>query len=180
MKSAIILATMGLALAGCGYSGGNDVTASRDETKEGANYGSATDIAQGDGSVRSTNELNSADNGLGGPANRQTGNYQSQELPGQTSDEELAKKIKVALTTGSLGTTGVIAENQLGPVDVKVENGAVTLTGAVSSEGEKQSFEKRVANMKGVKSVNNQLTVGGRNLQDKPLQPIYPNTKGNQ
>ena len=110
---------------------------------------------------------------------RQSGNYESQPKQGQESDEELAKKIRIALTTGSMGTTGVIAENQLTKIQVQSQDGNVTLTGPVSSEGEKQTVQKQVAGMKGVKSVQNQLTVvqgGGQNPTESPL----PRTSGNQ
>ena len=147
--------------------------------KNEGNFGSATDVVSSDGNQVNTNNLNVADNGIGGPMQRQSGNYESQPKQGQESDEELAKKIRIALTTGSMGTTGVIAENQLTKIQVQSQDGNVTLTGPVSSEGEKQTVQKQVAGMKGVKSVQNQLTVvqgGGQNPTESPL----PRTSGNQ
>ena len=77
-------------------------------------------------------------------------------------------------------TTGAIAENQLTKIDVQVQNGAVTLSGSVASEEEKQTIQNQVAGMKGVQSVNNQLTVqpgsSAQNSTDSPL----PRTPGNQ
>jgi hypothetical protein len=163
----------GLAVSCGNYSGGSKVSANLNESSEDPNFGSATDI-RGVNEHSSTNALNDADNGLGGPMQRQSGNYQSQPLPGQASDDELAKKIKVALTTGSTGTTGVLAENQLTPIDVGVRNGEVTLRGPVSSEEEKQTIQKQVEGMRGVRSVRNELTVGSRTVQDRATDPLVP------
>ena len=168
-------------LLACSEDGrGKQVSADRKENKESPNFGSATDVVSSDGSGVSTNQLNSADNGIGGPMQRQSGNYQSQSMPGQGSDQELAKQIRAALTTGSMGTTGVIAEDQLTKIQVQANNGSIVLTGPVGSEGEKKTIEKQVSGMKGVKSVRNELTVSGdakgRNAIDSPL----PRTTGNQ
>ena len=159
---------------------GDQISSAQNESSESPNFGSATDVVRSDGTQVSTNQLNDADNGIGGPAQRASGNYQSQSMPGQATDQELAKQIKIALTTGSVGTTGVIAENQLTKIDVQVQNGTVTLSGSVASEQEKQTIQKQVAGMKGVQSVNNQLTVqpgsAPQNSTDSPL----PRTPGNQ
>ena len=121
-------------LIACGNSNtGDQISAAQNESSEPPNFGSATDVVRSDGSQVNTNQLNDADNGIGGPAQRASGNYQSQTIPGQASDRELAKHIKIALTTGSVGTTGAIAENQLTKIDVQVQNGAVTLSGSVAS-----------------------------------------------
>ena len=180
MKRAILGVILGTILAGCNSSDNDQISVGNNESSESPNFGSATDIARGDGTERSTNALNYADDGHGGPPNREAGNYEGQPLPGQALDEELAKKIKVALTTGSMGTTGVIAADQLTKIQVQVRNGVVTLSGPVSTEDEKQDLQKRVEGMKGVQSVQNNLTVGARNLQDTPLQPRVPRTPGNQ
>ena len=165
--------------AACGdYSSGK--SSAKKEGGESPSYGSATDISPAHGNALDTNQMNVADNGIGGAPQRESGNYRSQILPGQGSDEELAKQIKVAITTGSMGTTGAIAEDQLTKIDVRVRNGVVLLSGAVSSEQEKKIIEKQVAGMKGVKSVRSQLSVGGRNVQDKPIQPIVPRNPGNE
>jgi hypothetical protein len=165
---------------GCGeYSEGDQISASRNESAEQPNFGSATDVTPTHGRSAETNNLNLVDSGLGGAPQRQTGNYQNQPAPGQASDQELAKQIKIALTTGSMGTTGAIAEDQLTKIDVKVRNGAVVLSGPVASEQEKRTIEKQVAGMKGVRSVRNLLTVGGRTVQDN-IQPLVPRAPGNQ
>jgi osmotically-inducible protein OsmY len=168
-------------LVACGdYSSGDQISTAGNESGEAPNFGSATDVVPSDGLTTSTNNLNVADNGIGGPLQRQSGSFQSQSLPGQSSDEELAKQIRVALTTGSLGTTGSIAEDQLTKIQVRAQGGVVVLSGPVSSEAEKRTIEKQVAGMKGVKAVRNALTVGGRNVDDKPMDPIIPRTPGNQ
>jgi osmotically-inducible protein OsmY len=170
----------GLLMACSDYSSGQQNTSAQNETAGAPDFGSATDIVSSDGSEVSTNNLNTADNGIGGPVQRESGNYQSSSTQGQSSDQELAKQIKIVLTTGSVGTTGVIAEDQLTRIDVQVRNGTVILTGPVGSEEEKQTIQKQVSAMKGVQSINNQLTVqpgsGPRNSIDSPL----PRTQGNQ
>ncbi|HTG45820.1 MAG TPA: BON domain-containing protein [Verrucomicrobiae bacterium] len=174
------LACLGIAaLAGCGdQAGGKQISASRNESHERPNFGSATDISKA--GEPASNNVNAADNGLGGPAQRESGNYQRQPIPGQSSDQELAKQIKVALTTGSTGTTGTIAEDQLTKIDVQVQNGSVTLSGPVTTEAEKKLIEKQMSGFKGVKAVQNNLAVGGRNVQQKPLQPLVPRGSGNE
>jgi hypothetical protein len=177
--TACLASTCGFLMACSDYSSGDQTTVAKNESSESPNFGSATDIVPADGSGVSTNNLNVADNGIGGPMQRQSGNFESQSLPGQSSDQELAKQIRIALTTGSVGTTGAIAEDQLTKIQVQSQNGNVTLTGPVASENEKRTVEKQVAGMKGVKSVNNQLTVtpsDRRNAIDSPV----PRTSGNQ
>ena len=155
-----------MALAGCGNY--RDKQAANAKTE----YGSATDISK-NGELP-TNSANVADNGLGGPAQRQSGNYQKRPATAEASDAELAKEIKVALTTGSIGTTGAIAENQLTSIDVRVQNGDVTLSGDVASEAERRTIERQVSGFRGVRSVKNNLTIARRDAQRKSLQPLVP------
>ena len=183
MKKAIaILATCAsAALVGCGdYASGEQSTVTKNESSEAPNHGSATDIVSNDGNSVDTNDLNRADHGIGGPMQRQSGNYESQPVTGQASDEELAKKVRIALTTGSMGTTGVIAENQLTKIQVQANGGNVVLSGAVGSEDEKRTIEKQVSGMKGVKSVQNQLTVAPGATANNPTDARFPRTTGNQ
>jgi osmotically-inducible protein OsmY len=180
MKNAVYLiaAASIVAWAGCGeHRGGEQTSVSRSESRQSANSGSATDIAKGP--ELPTNAANSADIGIGGPVQRESGNYQAQALPVQVSDEELAKQIKVALTTGSTGTTGAIPENMLTKIDVQVHNGEVMLSGPAATEEEKNSIGKQVAGFKGVRSVQNNLTVGGSRRNNRPLQPLIPRDGGN-
>ena len=166
------------ALVGCGDYPGKQASTAGNDSHEAPNFGSSTDISTNGELPNDTN--NSADNGIGGPVARQSGNYRSQPLPGQSSDLELQKQVKVALTTGSTGTTGAIAEDQLTEIDVQVRDGVVTLNGPVSSEDEKESIGRQVAGFKGVKSVRNNLTVGGRTVEARPLQPFVPRGAGNE
>ena len=168
-------------LVGCSdYSSGKQISAAKNESVESPNFGSATDIISSNGTQVITNHLNAADNGIGGPMNRESGNYRSQSMPGQSSDDELSKQIRVSLTTGSLGTTGVIAENQLTKIQVEAKNGNITLSGPVSSEGERRTIEKQVSGMKGVKSVSNNLTVQPGANSRNPVQSPVPRTPGNE
>ena len=183
MRNAIVLlgAVMCGVFVGCGdYNNGEQVSAAKNESGESRNFGSATDISPSDGKTVDTNNLNVADNGIGGAPQRASGNYQSQTLPGQGSDQELAKQIKVAITTGSMGTTGSIAEDQLTKIDVQVANGVVTLSGPVAGEQEKRTIEKQIAGIRGVKGVVNNLTPGARRLNDKAFEPLVPRSKGNE
>ena len=82
-----------------------------------------------------------------------------------TVDEELRQRVLVALSTGSIGTQGVLASDQLTDIKVNVTNRVVTLTGDVTSEKNKKTIAKRVAGLDGVKRVNNQLAV---NAKGKP------------
>jgi hypothetical protein len=149
------------------------------DTLGGHSLGSATDIAT-NSVEREQNPLNQSDNGIGGPAQREAGNFETQPLPVDANDKELASAVRVALSTGSTGTTGVIAEDQLTKIQVTAKGGVVTLTGPVENEEEKKIIEKQVAGMKGVKSVVNQLQVAPGQRSDTPLQPLYPRTPGNQ
>lgn len=173
MKRTLLLSALVALLAACSKGPSDDISASKNESKESPNFGSATDIASTDNKP-ATNQPNAADNGLGGPVQRESGNYQQQPHPGQSSDQELAKQIKVALTTGSMGTTGMIAEDQLAPIDVQVNDGRVTLSGPAANEKEKEAITKQVSHMKGVRGVVNNMVVGGRNVDTKPLKPFIP------
>ncbi len=181
-KELLGVLTFGTALlVGCGdYGGGEQGSSAGNENREASTFGSATDVSSADGRTADTNNLNAADNGIGGAPQRASGNYRNAPQPGQASDQELAKQIKVAITTGSMGTTGAIAEDQLTRIDVQVQDGVVSLSGPVASEEEKHTIEKQVAGMKGVKSVRNELSVGGRNVRDKAFQPLVPRTPGNE
>jgi osmotically-inducible protein OsmY len=174
------LAACGLFLGCSDYNNGDQISTAQNESRESPNFGSATDVTPSNGRTVTTNDLNAADNGIGGAPQRASGNFQSQPLPGQSSDVELAKQIKVALTTGSMGTTGAIAEDQLTRIDVQVRDGVAFLSGPVASEQEKRTIEKQVAGMKGVKGVRSKLTVGSRQVEDKALEPLVPRTTGNE
>jgi hypothetical protein len=76
-----------------------------------------------------------------------------------TVDEDLRQRVLVSLSTGSIGTQGILASDQLTDIKVAVTNRVVTLSGDVQSEKNKKMIEKRVAGLDGVKRVNNQLTV---------------------
>jgi hypothetical protein len=173
MKQFIFAAALAGLLTACSQNSDNPATAAADQK---SHFGSATDFASKDGSQRNTNALDAADNGIGGPVQRESGNYESQPKAGneEVADRELAKKIKVALTTGSTGTTGVIAKDQLTRIDVQVSDGIVTLSGPVANENEKKTVGEQVSAMNGVRSVVNNLTPGGRSLEGKPLKALVP------
>jgi osmotically-inducible protein OsmY len=88
-------------------------------------------------------------------------------------DEDLRQRVLVALSTGSVGTQGVIASDQLTDIKVAVTNRVVTLRGDVASEKNKATLAKRVAGLDGVKSVNNQLSVNpkARGVKENLLRP---------
>ena len=170
---------LGMALVGCTqYDSDQPAVTAGAENEERPTHGSATDI-MGPSGATPTNSADRADIGIGGPAQRDVGNFEQQPLRGQQSDSELAKQIRVALTTGSMGTTGAIAEDQLTSIQVSSENGVVTLTGPVRNQQEKQWVEQRVADMKGVREVRNQLEIVGQ-TRDVPLDPVLPRTPTDQ
>lgn len=71
---------------------------------------------------------------------------------GTASDDALYDKIRVAIA-GDRDAGGA-------PIEVVVKNGVVTLTGKVDSERIKTKAEKIAKKAKGVKKVDNQLTIG--------------------
>ena len=79
-----------------------------------------------------------------------------------TVDEDLRQRVTVALSTGSIGTQGILPTNLTTDIKVSVTNRVVTLRGDVTSEKSKATMAKRVAGLDGVKSVNNQLTVNSK------------------
>ena len=84
-----------------------------------------------------------------------------------TVDEDLRQRIIVALSTGSVGTQGVLPSQLTTDIKVNVTNRVVTLSGDVASQKSKQAIAKRVAGLDGVTKVNNQLTV---NPKGKPAR----------
>jgi osmotically-inducible protein OsmY len=146
--------------------------------KDSQQLGSATDIMDSRTGKADRNEADRADDGLGGPAQRQSGNYKSVQQSAQMPDRELEKTVKVALTTGSTGTSGVIADNQLTQIEVKADNGVVTLAGPVKNEEDKRIIEKQVKGMKGVRSVINNLQVGSEKVSTEA--PLVPRSPGNE
>lgn len=80
--------------------------------------------------------------------------------PHTLSDDELARKVHVALSTGTTGTTGAYAPDMLlDQISVTASNGSVTLSGVVGSQSAKTRFGERARAIQGVKEVNNQLSV---------------------
>jgi hypothetical protein len=84
-----------------------------------------------------------------------------------TVDEDLRQRVLVALSTGSVGTQGILASDQLTDIKVQVTNRVVTLNGDVASEKSKRTIGKRVAGLDGVKGVQNNLTI---NPKGKPAR----------
>lgn len=171
-------AALGFVLMGCGR---NETVGDLGSTQDPGTptMGSGTGVIDSEGRGL-TNDANRADIGIGGPVAREAGNYQTQNIPARQDDQDLANQIRVSLTTGSVGTTGVIAEDMLTDIQVQVENGVVTLSGPVSSEDEKKIIEEKVSGLEGVREVRNNLTVGGRTVEDVPLEPIVPRGPGNR
>src|SRR5205085_3578061 len=71
-----------------------------------------------------------------------------------TVDEDLRQRVTVALSTGSVGTQGVLPSQLTTDIKVNVTNRVVTLSGDVASEKSKQAIGKRVAGLDGVTKVN--------------------------
>lgn len=80
---------------------------------------------------------------------------------GGGADAALRDRVLVALSTGSTGTTGVVAEGALADtIEVAVTNGVVTLRGTVGNREEIERLAGQVQAMEGVRSVNNELRTG--------------------
>ncbi|MHC1768631.1 MAG: BON domain-containing protein [Verrucomicrobiia bacterium] len=76
------------------------------------------------------------------------------------SDAELARKVHVALSTGTSGTTGVYTPDLLmDEITVSASNGVVSLAGPVGSQKARQWLEQRARSIEGVKRVINLLFV---------------------
>lgn len=105
------------------------------------------------------------ENGKGTPAASQKGSV--------NVDEDLRQRVLVSLSTGSVGTQGVLATNQLTDIKVAVTNRVVTLKGDVLNEKNKTTIGKRVAGLDGVTRVDNQLTInpGAKTKKDDALKP---------
>lgn len=79
-----------------------------------------------------------------------------------TVDDDIRQRVLTALSTGSIGTQGVLPSDLLTDIKVAVTNRVVTLSGDVTSEKNKATLGKRVAGLDGVKGVNNQLTISSK------------------
>lgn len=69
-----------------------------------------------------------------------------------TSDQELANTIKQKIGSGWI-TKGY------DQIDILVQNGIVTLQGSVQTEKDRETVEKRVRNIDGVKGLDSRITV---------------------
>jgi hypothetical protein len=75
--------------------------------------------------------------------------------------EDLPARVREALTTGRPDTITRLTPNELQRLQIDAANGNVTLRGDVRSETEKLMIGNKIAQMQGVRSVNNQLRVTG-------------------
>ena len=89
------------------------------------------------------------------------------QVGSKSVDDDLRQRVLVALSTGSIGTQGVLPADQLTDIQVAVTNRQVTLRGDVISEKNKETIAKRVAKLDGVQGVKNELTV---NPKAKPAR----------
>jgi hypothetical protein len=85
--------------------------------------------------------------------------------------EDLPSRVRDVLTTGRPETITRLTPERVQQFDIEAANGNVTLRGDVRSETEKLMIGNKVAQMQGVRSVNNQLRVirPGTDSMDKPL-----------
>ncbi len=79
------------------------------------------------------------------------GNYNSNQNE-RISDQELLSKVRDKISSGWFS-------KGYDQVDVKVNDGNVTLAGTVKTLEEKEKVEKEVRNIKGVRNVNSQISV---------------------
>jgi len=89
------------------------------------------------------------------------------QVGSKSVDDDLRQRVLVALSTGSIGTQGVLPADQLTDIQVAVTNRQVTLRGDVLNQKSKENLAKRVAKLDGVQGVKNELTV---NPKAKPAR----------
>ncbi len=82
-----------------------------------------------------------------------------------TSDQEIAKNVSDALSSGWLS-------KGFEKVSFDVNNGVVVLSGSVGSIDDKSKIEDQIKKIKGVRQVNNQITVNGEKASDKETKKI--------
>ncbi|MGV3771458.1 MAG: BON domain-containing protein [Verrucomicrobiales bacterium] len=150
-----------LSVVACSDTGTEHYTSARKEQNTN-NWGPGTDIQTQNTAVEgnqtsmgSASRIESQTQG----SNLETNLQQASKSLEDTPDNELAERIKVAISTGSLGTTGIIAADQLTSIQVQAKDGVVTLTGKVGSEKERETMIKRVKGLEGVKDVVANLTI---------------------
>jgi hypothetical protein len=97
--------------------------------------------------------------GAAASSQKGSGNAVTDQQQPTTIDKDLQNRVLVALSTGSTGTQGILATNQLTNIKVDVKDRVVTLRGDVTTEKNRQVLEKRVKGLAGVDRVVNQLTV---------------------
>ncbi|MDB6041437.1 MAG: hypothetical protein JWM99_5278 [Verrucomicrobiales bacterium] len=150
-KAVLILA--GMVLVGCSKS--DRVGSDAPNKVEGNDFGKRTEIVSNDTQsavgVAPASQKSSGGNQIGGP-----GDKDGTAVVG--TDIELQQRVRVAISTGSTGTSGRIAESQLSPIEVTAKDGVVTLRGPVEAS-RRDTMVKVVRGLPGVKSINDNLTV---------------------
>lgn len=125
---------------------------------------------------------NNRGQGVGSAATGEFGAANSgQSAAPNMSDDALADKVKRALVRESTGTFG-ITKPEARNIQVTAHDGVVTLKGSVPNERDRKMVEVHVAEISGVRRVDNQLTVSpsaspanrdlnsGSNLEDQTDQ----------
>ena len=159
--------------AACSDSGTEHHTCQRKEANTNS-WGPGTDIqtdntaVDGKTAMGAPSRIETQTKAMGGLL--ETNLQQASKTLEDTVDNELAERIKVAISTGSLGTTGIIAADQLTSIKVSANDGVVTLSGKVGSEKERETMIKRVQGLQGVKEVNAQLEIDP-SVKDEKFQP---------
>jgi len=142
-----------------------EVGSSKSDVKPQSQVGATTDYqsplfknsrAQGVGSA-ATGEFGVANSGN---LNAESSTSNSSNSA-QMSDSDLAQKVKTDLVKGSTGTVGV-SRTEAKKIQVSAKDGVITLKGTVPSEKDKQLVEIRAMQFRGVKRVQNDLTVSAQ------------------
>jgi hyperosmotically inducible protein len=161
MNSFVLGAGILAAAAGCGKTGSEQYTAARNEQSTNT-WGAPSDIQT------ANTDLDQKQDASGRPAqteirrSNRSLNNQTREASKQLDDapdHALVEQVKVAISTGSLGTTGVFSADQLTSIEVEANNGVVTLSGSVGSEKERDILIARVKGLQNVKEVVSRLTI---------------------
>lgn len=100
----------------------------------------------------------------GAPASVQSGT-QSSAQPAMDPDKNLTDNIYRQLHSNP---PGQLTPDNLRNIEISVDNGVVSLKGAVDSDNEKGLIEQRVFRMEGVEGVKNELSVGNPGPDNLP------------
>lgn len=163
----LTLLSVAVLAAGCGRGGSDGQGRSGQSQVAAGAENTATPKAAPDVQPRYHEDGNNSISRVSTNATGQKGTYAQETIPpansagsaDSPSDQALAQKVRVAISTGTTGTTGVYSEDLLVKIGVTAAAGVVTLTGEVGNRSTKEAFAERARAVGGVREVRNELRV---------------------